>query len=502
LSSIKRLAGQTIWYGASTIFARLLNYLLTPYLTFAFKKTPDYGEMILVYSLIPFLYTLVLFGFETAYFRFIQKKEHENDVYNTLITSLIISTVIIAGLTILYNHQIAAFIGIEKHPEYITISAFIIALDALSTIPFAKLRLENRPKKFALIRVSGILLNIGLTFFFLTACPKLFKQHPNSIWLFLYSAGFGVGYVLIANLAQSFFQVIALWKELLLFKWKLNTVLWKQVVLYSLPLTIAGFAGVVNETFDRIMLKKWIPLSGDAATIQVGIYGACYKLSILISLSVQAFRMGAEPFYFKQAAQENAQKIYARVMKFFVITITVMFLVVALFLNIWKELIQDPRMWEGLRVVPILLFANMFLGIYINLSIWYRLSHKTSPGAVITLIGAAITLIINYLFIPTYSYMACAWATFLCYGAMMVISYYWGQKAYPIPYATKKLIAYMVIVALLYFSHHFITGLWKNNWFSIALGTILTGAYLLFILKIEKREFSKLPYIGKMLGAV
>jgi len=173
-----------------------------------------------------------------------------------------------------------------------------------------------------------------------------------------------------------------------------------------------------------------------------------------------------------------------------------------LFLNIWKELIQDPRMWEGLRVVPILLFANMFLGIYINLSIWYRLSHKTSPGAVITLIGAAITLIINYLFIPTYSYMACAWATFLCYGAMMVISYYWGQKAYPIPYATKKLIAYMVIVALLYFFHHFITGLWKNNWFSVALGTILTGAYLLFILKIEKREFSKLPYIGKMLGAV
>jgi O-antigen/teichoic acid export membrane protein len=458
--------------------------------------------MILVYSLIPFLYTLVLFGFETAYFRFIQKKEHEKDIYNTLITSLIISTVIIAGLAILYNHQIATFIGIEKHPEYITISAFIIAFDALSTIPFAKLRLENRPKKFALIRVSGILLNIALTFFFLTVCPKLFKLHPNSIWLFVYSAGFGVGYVLIANLAQSFFQVIALWKELLQFSWKLNTVLWKQVVIYSLPLTIAGFAGVVNETFDRIMLKRWIPLSGDAATVQVGIYGACYKLSILISLSVQAFRMGAEPFYFKQASQENAQKVYARVMKFFVITITVMFLVVALFLNIWKQLIQDPRMWEGLRVVPILLFANMFLGIYINLSIWYRLSHKTSPGAVITLIGAAITLVINYLFIPTYSYMACAWATFLCYGAMMVISYFWGQKAYPIPYATKKLVAYMVIVALLYFLHHFLTGLWKNSWFSTGLGIVLTGAYALFILKIEKREFSKLPYIGKMLAAI
>jgi len=426
-----------------------------------------------------------------------KKNEYEKDVYNTITTSLIISTTIIAALTIFYNHQIASFIGIEKHPEYITISAFIIAFDALSTIPFAKLRHENKPRKFAFIRVSGILINIALTFFFLSVCPKLFRQHPNSILLFIYSAGFGVGYVLIANLAQSLFQVLALSKELLQFRWKLNVILWKQIIVYSLPLTIAGFAGVVNETFDRIMLKKWIPLTGDAATVQVGIYGACYKLSILISLSVQAFRMGAEPFYFKQSTNENAQKVYARVMKFFVITITVMFLVVALFLNIWKQLIQDPRMWEGLRVVPILLFANMFLGIYINLSIWYRLSHRTTPGAIITLIGAAITLIINYVFIPHYSYMACAWATFLCYGTMMVISYFWGQKAYRIPYATKKLVAYLVIVALLYFLHHFLVGLWKNNWFSVILGTILTAAYVLFVLRVERKEFQKLPYVGQ-----
>ena len=500
MSSIKKLAGQTVWYGASSIFARLLNYLLTPYLTFAFKKTPEYGQMSLVYALIPFLYTLILFGFETAYFRFIQKKEFEKDVYNTTMTSLIISTTIIAALTILFNKQIAAFIGIEKHPEYITISAFIIACDALSTIPFAKLRHDNRPKKFAFIRVTGILLNIALTFFFLSICPKILKNHPNSIFLFLYSAGFGVGYVLIANLAQSFFQVIALSKEFLQYKWKLNVKLWKEIVIYSLPLTIAGFAGVVNETFDRIMLKKWNPLTGDAATIQVGIYSACYKLSILISLFVQAFRMGAEPFYFKQSAEENAQKTYARVMKFFVIVICVMFLVVALYLNIWKQLIRDPKMWEGLKVVPILLFANMFLGIYINLSIWYRLSRKTMPGAVITLIGAAITLVINYIFIPRYSYMACAWATFLCYGSMMVISYFWGQKAYRIPYATKKLVAYLVIVALLYFLHVFITGFWENNWFSIGVATIFTSAYVLFILRIERREFSKLPYIGKFIG--
>jgi O-antigen/teichoic acid export membrane protein len=234
-------------------------------------------------------------------------------------------------------------------------------------------------------------------------------------------------------------------------------------MIYSLPLTVAGFAGMINETFDRIMLGWWSPATSIAAArSEVGIYSACYKLSILITLFIQAFRMGAEPFFFKQSLEENAPKTYARVMKFFVLVITGMFLVVALYLDIWRYFI-DKKMWEGLKVVPILLFANMFLGIYYNLSIWYKLSNKTSAGAYITLIGAAITLIINYLFIPRFGYMACAWATFLCYGSMMAISYIWGQGKYPIPYAWKKLVAYMVIVAGLYFIHHWITSIWKGS---------------------------------------
>jgi O-antigen/teichoic acid export membrane protein len=498
LSSIKKLAGQTVWYGASTIFARLLNVLLTPYLTHQFKGTPEFGEMSLVFSMIPFLYTLTMFGFETAYFRYMQKKEHEKDVFNTIITSLTISTIIITLFTIFFKQPIASFIGIGKHPEYITISAFIIAFDVMSTIPFAKLRHEGRPKKYAFIRVAGILLNIIITFFFLSLFPSLYKKHPDSILLFFYSAGFGVGYVLIATLAQAFFQLVILSKELLAFRWELNKKLWKEIVIYSLPLTIAGFGGIINETFDRIMLKKWSPLPGDAATYQVGIYSACYKLSILISLFIQAFRMGAEPFFFKQSLQEDAPKTYARVMKFFVIVVCVMFLVAALYVNIWKVLIiRDPKMWEGLKVVPILLFANMFLGIYYNLSIWYRLSHKTAAGAYITLTGAVITLLVNYIFIPHFGYMASAWATFLCYGSMMVISYFWGQKVYRIPYATKKLLAYMVIVALIYFVHHFLTLAWRNNLFSLALATIFTGAYVLFVIRIERKEFQRLPYIGK-----
>jgi O-antigen/teichoic acid export membrane protein len=273
---------------------------------------------------------------------------------------------------------------------------------------------------------------------------------------------------------------------------------WKEFLVYSLPLTIAGFAGMINETFDRVMLRWWAPVaSPEIAKYEVGTYAACYKLSILITLFIQAFRMGAEPFFFRQFSQEGAPKVYARVMKFFVITICVMFLVVALYLDIWKDFIRDEKMWAGLKVVPVLLFANMFLGIYINLSIWYKLSGRTSAGAYITVIGALITLVINYFFIPKYSYMACAWATCICYGTMMLISYVWGQSNYRIPYAWKKLVAYMVIVCVFYFLHHYLTKAWISPWFNYILATFLTGSFLIFILFIEKKEFVRLPYVGK-----
>lgn len=500
LSSIKKLAGQTIWYGASSIFARFLSYLLTPYLTAKFRGTVAFGEMSLVYAAIPFLNTVFLFGFETAYFRYIIKHKDKPDVYDTLTTSILSTTTILTAIMLLFYKSIAQFIGIGGHPEYILLSAFIIAFDTISALPFAKLRHENRPRKFAFIRIAGILINIAIVYFFLSVCPTLQKKYPNSVFLVLYNKNFGVGYVLIASLAQSAFQFIMVWKELVQFKWKLNVPLWKEMLIYSLPLTIAGFAGMINETFDRIMLRWWAPGNATAALSDVGTYSACYKLSILISLFVQAFRMGAEPFFFKQAGEENAQRTYARVMKFFVITLSVMFLVVALYLDIWKQFIRDEKMWEGLGVVPILLFANIFLGIYYNLSIWYRLSHKTSPGAYITIIGAGITLIINFLFIPKFSYMACAWATFACYGSMMVISFTWGRKAYPIPYAWKKLVAYMVIVALLYLVHHTVTGWWPNKWFDYLLSTAFLLGYSFFLLRVERKEFQKLPVIGKYIS--
>lgn len=486
-----------MWYGASSIAARFLNYLLTPYLT-GTLLTSDYGEMSLVYALIPFLNILFTYGLETAYFRYVQKKERVEEVYNTITVSLIISTISFTLLLLLLRGPLAAMISIKEHPEYITWSAFIIAFDALTTISFAKLRQEGRPVKYAFVRIVGILVNIGLTIFFLSVCPAIAKKNPDSFLLTFYDKNIGVGYVFIANLVQSVVTFLLLWKEFSAFRWKFNSSLWKEIMLYSLPLLIAGFGGMINETFDRIMLGWWSTAPDPKA--EVGIYSGCYKLSILITLFIQAFRLGAEPFFFKQAQGENPQRVYARVMKFFVITICIMFLVVVLYIGIWKHFIQNPKMWVGLKVVPVLLLANMFLGIYYNLSIWYKLKNKTIAGAWITIIGALLTLAINYLFIPKYGYMACAWATFFCYGTMMVLSYLWGQKEYRIPYAWKKLVAYMVIVVLIYFAHSGLVSLWNNKWFNLLAATFLLFSFILFVARIERKELVKLPLIGKFLA--
>ena len=485
-----------MWYGVSSIAARFLNYLLTPYLT-ATLLTPAYGEMSLVYALIPFLNIIFTYGLETAYFRYVQKKEQEDDVYNTITVSLIISTISFTILMLIIRQSLANLISIKEHPEYITWSAFIIALDTLTTISFAKLRHQGRPIKYATIRIVSILINIGITVFFLSVCPAIAAKNPDSLLLLFYDKKVGVGYVIIANLVQSAVTFLLLWKQFFSFKWEFNKPLWKEIMLYSLPLVIAGFGGMINETFDRIMLGWW-STAADPKT-EVGIYSGCYKLSILITLFIQAFRMGAEPFFFKQAHGENPQKVYARVMKFFVIVICTMFLVVVLYLDIWKYFLGRKSYWTGLKVVPILLLANMFLGIYYNLSIWYKLTNKTLSGAWITLIGAALTLVINYLFIPRFGYMACAWATFFCYGTMMVISFVQGQKAYRIPYAWKKLVAYMVIVVLLYFIHLLFAKIGLGVWVNRGFATVLLASFMIFVMNVEKKEFQRLAVIGRFL---
>ena len=502
MSSIKKLAGQTVWYGLSSIAARFLFYLLTPYFTNKLSVA-GYGDMSILYAAIPFLNVIFTYGIETAFFRFATKDEYKKDIYSTATISILCSTFLLTSILIFFRSSIAHLLRLDNHPEFITYSAIIIALDTLSTLPFAKLRLDQRPRKYALIRLSTIILQIVIIYFLVSVCPRIAVKNPYGFIATFYKPNYGVGYIIIANLCASLFALVLLHKEFFSFEFKFNRKVWIVMIIYSMPLIIAGFGGMINETFDRIMLSWLAPVSNvEAAKDQVAIYSACYKLSILITLFIQAFRMGAEPFFFKQAEGANPQKVYARVMKFFVITITIMFLVVAMYIDLWKYFLStDPAKlkiyWTGLKVVPILLLANMFLGIYYNLSIWYKLTHKTIAGAYITLIGAAITLVINFIFIPYFGYMACAWATFFCYGSMMVISFLWGQKDYRIPYAWKKLSAYIIIVVLLYFLHEAIIYFVNGTAVNFISASLLLIIYVWFILFIEKKEFQRLPVIGK-----
>ena len=486
-----------MWYGVSSIAARFINYLLTPYLTYTLAKTSDYGKMGLIYAAIPILNVIFTYGFETTYFRFSSRKEYKSSLYNTTALSLIFSTILLTILLWLVRDSFANIIGLKEVPTIAYLGIFIIAFDALGTIPFAKLRLEERPRKYALIKVGGILINIFFTWFFIGFCPSQIAANSNSFVLLFYNSNTNpIVYVLIANLIQSVLTLLLLGKEISRIKFKFNVTLWKEMMIYSLPLVIVGMGGMINETFDRLMLGWWLPVSTTVAEQQVGIYNACYKLAILITLFVAAFKLGAEPFFFKQAEGQNPQKVYARVMKFFVIVVTIMFLLVSLYIPIWKHFI-GPKYWAGLRVVPILLLANIFLGIYYNLSIWYKLTHKTLSGAYITLIGATITIVLNYVFIPRYGYMACAWATFLCYLIMMIVCYVWGQKVYRVPYAWKKLSAYLIIVVLLFFIHEGITHFSKGILINFISSTLLVLLYIWFVLNVEWKEVRSLPVIGK-----
>ncbi len=497
--SIKSLAGQTVWYGVSSIAARFVNYLITPILTYsAIVSVADFGRMGAVYSIMPLMNVLFTYGMETTYFRFIQNKDSKITVNATASISLLATTILFSLLLWFNQGFLIDVTTLQGFPLLIQLSLVIITLDSFTTIPFARLRNEGHPKLFALIKVAGIFIYVGLTAFFVMYCPYIYKQTGGNSWVvMIYRPTVNpITYVLIANIAQSAFTLLLLLKWLIPSDIRFSFALWKQMMIYALPMLVAGLGGMVNETFDRLMLGWWLPHANNYADDQRGIYNACYKLSLLITLFIQAFRMGAEPFFFKQAGGKDAPLVYARVMKFFVIIITLMFLVVSLYIPVWKFFIS-PRYWEGLKVVPILLLANMSLGIYYNLSIWYKITNKTFAGGIITLIGVLITVVINWVFIPKYSYVACAWATFLCYFTMMVVSFIWGQKHYHVPYAWKKLSAYLVIVVLLFFIHWALSSLWSNTLYSLSIATVLTLSYIWFISRIEKKEFRLLPVVGK-----
>lgn len=490
-----------MWYGVSSILARFLNYLLTPYLTNPqILSLVQYGEMSVVYAAIPFMSALFTYGFEITYFRYSNKDENENVIFDTSSLSIIITTLLFTSVLVMFNEPIAAVLTVKNHPEFVTWAAIIIALDTLAVLPLAKLRHVNRPKKYALIRVAGIVINIVSVVFFYTFLPEIATNNPDSIFATWYDPALGAGYVLIANIISSGLMLLLLSSEVLSIRFQGSLKLWKEMILYSLPLMLAGFAGVINETFDRIILGWLIPEDAPrSAKEQISIYSGCYKLSLLINIFIQAFRLAAEPFFFAEAKNKNAPETYARVMKYIVIAMSCMFLVVMLYIDFWKHFLQNQEMWEGLKIVPILLIANMSLGVYYNLSFWYKLSNKTHAAIIIAFTGAGLTLLVNFLLIPTLGYMASAWATLACYGSMMLISYFWGRKVYPVPYEIGKLGRFVALMMLLFFIHKGISTQVESVWLRFATGTVLILGYVAYIVRVEKEDMKGLPVIGKFI---
>lgn len=447
---IKRLLGQTAVYGLTVIVGRALNFLLVPLYVSVFAEPKDYGVVSILYSWVAFLIVLLPLGMETAFFKFVSdSKEKKDTVFQNSFLTVVGFNSFFLLLALLFSSKIADWMLMPDHPEYIILLALIVCIDAISALPMAKLRSENQAKRFATIQFSSIMVNI-----FFNVILLLFffdKSNPHQ----------GILFILIANLLASLVKPLMVYKDILKINFTYNGELAKKMLLYSLPLVLAGFAGIINETIDRILLHNILydthltELGNEQAMAyaegQVGIYSASYKLAMLVTIFLQAYRYAAEPFFFSNAQNTDRNKLYVKVMNYLIAALCVVFLVVSLNLQIFKYFIPNEAYWEGLKVVPLLLLANVFLGIYFNQSIWYKLSGQTKFGAFIAVGGAFLTIGLNVFLIPKYGYMASAWATLIVYGAQMVASYLLGQKYYPIKYNIRKFGLYFGFALMLFF---------------------------------------------------
>lgn len=454
MSVIKKLAGETAIYGLSSIVGRVLNYLLTPLYTAIFAAG-EYGVVSHLYAWVGFLMVLFVYRMETAFFRFGTPEADRENTYTTAFWSVSGTTILFASTIVLFSGSFAKLLGYGlDQSTFISIFGLVLAFDTLSEIPLARLRLEGKAKRFAFVRLTNIGLNIFFNLFFLLFCPWVLKQGSTfSLYGFIekiYSPSFGVGYIFLANLIASFSMFLLLLPEIIRVKWQFDWALWKRMFAYSAPLVLAGMAGIINEVADRQLLLILLPGSMEDTLIELGIYSACYKLAIIMAMFTQAFRYAAEPFFFKNSNNQNAKKIYADVALYFTIAGCLVFLVVSFYLDFFKQFLRSEEYWAGLGVVPILLLANLFLGLYYNVAIWFKLTDKTRFGAIIALIGAFITIIMNILLIPRIGYMGSAWATLACYTGMTFLAWWYGKKYYPVPYALKKISIYISLAISLY----------------------------------------------------
>ena len=484
MNSLRQLISQTAIYGLSSIVGRFLNYLLVPLYTYTFSAG-EYGVVSEFYAYAGFFAVLLIFGLETGYFRFRQKPEYATEaVYSSGLSFLMLINLLFVAAVFYWQQSLAAALHYPEHPEYLLWFACILALDAMTALPFARLRAENKAWRFAGIRLMEIFVTIALNLFFLLLCPKLITLYPDSVIKAIYDPNIGVGYIFLSNLAASVCKLLLLLPQFRAVPLQFNPAILGPMWRYSLPMVIIGFAGMINEMLDRAILKVMLPYDLPTNMKMLGIYGACYKLSILMSLFVQAFRYAGEPFFFSYAGRADAKRAYALVMQYFVIAGVFIFLLVMLYIDLFKYFIGE-EFRAGLSVVPILLLANLCLGIYVNLSVWYKLSDRTALGAWVSLAGAALTVALNIYWIPLWGYVGSAWATLACYGFMVVLSWLLGQRYYPVAYPLGKILVYISLGLALYFAHHYLLQNYQwNVWLSGTLGLLL---YMLVVAVFDVR---------------
>jgi len=480
LSAFKTLFKQTFIYGLATVLPRMLTFLLVPLYTDVLA-VGVYGKVSIIFSWFAIFNVILAYGMETAFFRFFNKEDDKNKVIGTSTISILFTSLIIFVFALLFKDQIAVITDIKV--EYVKLVVWILLLDALVIIPFAWLRATEKPKKYAIIKIANVAINIGLNLFFLLWLVKLAK--PESTLSAIYKPDYEINYILIATLIASGITLLLMLPFYRNIKYTFDSVLWKKMLHYAFPILIAGLAYAVNETFDRILLDR-LSVSADPEK-EIGMYSACYKLALFMTLFATAYRLGIEPYFFSHAKEDNPQRNYARILEYFVVFGSVILLSVVVFADLIKSLIiLDEAFWEAMWVVPIILIASFCLGIYHNLSVWYKITDKTKFGAYISVFGAVITLVLNYVLIPIIGYKGSAIATLAAYGSMMFLSYYYGRKYYPIPYNIKKIVLYLT--TSIAFSLISFYGFRENYYFGGTLLIILGG--IIWIL--ERKEIKRL----------
>ncbi len=481
LSLYKNLFKQTLIYGLATVLPRMISFMLNPLYVDRLPKQ-EFADVSIVFAWLVFFNVILSYGMETAFFRFYNKEENKKSVISTATVSIFWSSISFLFLALIFRNTLSHLAEIKV--EYITYTIWILVLDALVIIPFSRLRATKRPMQYGIIKIANVSLMMLLNLFFLIFLPEIAESNPEGFFNTIYFENFQVGYIFISNLIASLLTFIVLSPDYFKINWKFDFNLWKQMMQYGYPILIAGIAFAINEHFDKILLD-WM----NVPKADIGAYSACYKIGMFMVLFRTGYTLGIEPFFFSHASNENAPQTYATITKYFVIFGSFITLFVIIFIDLLKLLlVPSEEYWDAIKVVPLIVLANFFLGIYTNLSVWYKLIDKTKIGAYISIIGAIVTLSLNYLLIKEFSYYGSAIATLAAYGTMMIISYKMGQKKYPIPYEINTILKYLGLSIAFSAIAFYIPYLRENYLVKI----VLLSLFLYFIYRNEKETLLKI----------